>query len=559
VVTKLLETNDNCKMNMNKIIIGALFCGLGASAFAAERPNFLLIMTDDMGVGQFAPMADQLAESDFDPKFSSFVQRLKKGDAYSGAEALEAARKAMPTMARLADDGLVFNRAFASSALCNPSRVGLASAMHPNRFGIYRNKDITDAPRALPPENILLPHLKKAGYATAHIGKWHLGKLDEELGDRIRKAHQEQNEKSERRMLDEAGYFGSVPADLHPLNNGFDYYYGYNFHQSVFYNAWNVWDGFEHAGKQTGYNTETFTQKAIDFIDTATEQGKPFFINLHVHAVHGPLFPNPPTKYMEPFTDAPELLKNFYGHLYAVDEGIRRIVEKLEADGQLDNTVIVFTSDNGASVSRDNTLPGNAPHRGQKGQYTLGGVRVPLVVYWPDRIKTGRKTDELASLLDLMPTAMDAAGVQIPDGLDGRSLLPLIDGAEQGPHDHLIWFGLHSRFWGFEAETVHNRRYLPLMTSKDPGAWLVVTDDWALRFTGEIEPHHYSDMPMGGPATFELYSMKDDPGERTNLATKKQKVVDQLRLHAVHYSLELPQPNYWEKAKWMELIYSVQP
>ena len=544
------------------MIVPALLCAQPSVGGASRSPNFLFIMTDDMGVGQFAPMADELAESDFDPKFVDFVKRLKTGDAYSGAEALEAARKAMPTMGRLADEGLVFNRAFASSSLCNPSRVGTASAMHPNRFGIYRNKDITDAPRALPPERILMPYLKKAGYATAHIGKWHLGKLDDELGDPIRKAYAENkdpNKKSEHQMLEEAGYFGSVPADLHPLNNGFDYYYGYNFHQSPFYGAWNVWEGFKPAGKQEGYNTETFTQKAIDFIGTAKEQGKPFFINLHVHAVHGPLFPNPPTKYMEPFADAPELLKNFYGHLYAVDEGIRRIVEKLEADGQLDNTVIVFTSDNGASVSRDSTLPGNAPHRGQKGQYTLGGIRVPLVVYWPKHIKQGCRTDELASLLDLMPTAMDAAGVAVPEGLDGRSLLPLIDGAKKGPHDQLIWFGLQSRFWGFEAETVKHRRYLPLMTSKEPGAWIVVTDDWALRFTGEIEPYQYSDMPQGGPSIFELYSMKDDPGERHNMAALHPKIVDQLRLHAVRRSLELPPPNYWEKAKWMELMYSVSP
>lgn len=545
-------------MTKTKLIVGGLL--IAGCIQAAEKPNFIIIMADDMGVGQFTPMVGELAENDFDPKFVSYVKRLKQGDTYSGAEALEAARKAMPTMSRLADNGLVFNRAFAASALCNPSRVGLASGMHPNRFGIYRNKDITDAPRALPPEKILMPYLKKAGYATAHIGKWHLGKLDDELGDRVRKEFKEHpGGKTERQMLDEAGYFGSVPADLHPLNNGFDVYYGYNYHQSPFYDAWNVWDGFKPAGQQKGYNTETFTQKAIDFIDTATEQGKPFFVNLHVHAVHGPLFPNPPARYMEPFAGAPELLKNFYGHLYALDEGIRRIVENLEAKGQLDNTLIVFAADNGASVSRESTLPGNAPHRGQKGQYTLGGVCIPMVFYWPGHIKTGRKTDELASLLDLMPTALDAAGVAVPEGLDGRSLLPLIDGAKKGPHDHLIWFGLHSRFWGFEAETVHNRRFLPLMTSKDPGAWLVVTDDWALRFTGEIEPHHYSDMPMGGPATFELYSMNNDPGERNNLADTHRKQVDELRRLAYRYSLELPPPNYWERAKWMELIYSVQP
>jgi uncharacterized sulfatase len=535
---------------------------LGHAASAGERPNFLFILTDDFGVGQFAPLADDLAESDFDPRFVAFVNRLDEGDAYSGVEALEAARKAMPTLSRLADDGLVFTRGFAPSPLCNPSRIGIASAMHPNRFGVYRNKDITDAPRALPPERILMPRFKEAGYATAHIGKWHLGKLDEELAGRIREAFRQGRGapgKSEGQMMEEAGYRGSVPPELHPLNNGFDYYYGYNFHQSRFYNDWNVWENFKPAGKQTGYNTETFTQKAIDFIDSAIGRGKPFFVNLHVHAVHGPLYPNPPPHYMEPFKDAPEKLKNFYGHLFAVDEGVRRIVEKLDEDGELDNTVIIFSSDNGAAVSADNTLPGNAPHRGQKGSYALGGIRVPFVVSWPERIQAGRRTAELASLLDVMPTAMEAAGIDVPAGLDGRSLLPLIDGAKKGPHDELIWFGLHSRCWGFERETSRYHKYLPLMTSKEPGAWVVVTDDWVLRFVAAVEPHHYLDMPEGGPAVFELFSMTDDPRERKDLSAEYPEVVDRLRLKAVRRSLELPPPNYWAKEKWMELIYSVQP
>lgn len=538
--------------------------GLCAAAVAAERPNFLLIMTDDMGVGQFAPMAEELAESDFDPKFVDYVRGLKNGKSYSGAAALEAARLAMPTISTLAEHGLVFERGFSSSSLCNPSRVGLASAMHPNRFGIYRNNDVVGVDEiVLPPERILMPHFQQAGYATAHIGKWHLSGHDKKMEAQLLKEYSKYkgNKKQLKRLMEKEGFTGSVPEELNPLNNGFDYYYGYNYHQSRFFDAYNVWEGFEHAGRQTAYNTETFTGKALDFIDVAEKQHKPFFINLHLHAMHGPLLPPPPEKYMKPFADAPERLKNFYGHLYAVDEGIRLLVEKLKATGQLRNTVIIFTSDNGASVSDMSTLPGNAPHRGQKGQYTLGGVRVPLMIYWPERIRKGRRTQELASLLDLMPTAMDAAGITIPDGLDGRSLLPLIDGAAKGPHDQLVWFGLHSRLWGFEKFMTYysGNSQQGQLKSREPGACLVVSDDWALRFTGELEPQVYTDFPDGKAAGVELYSMKNDLGEKNNVASQYPEVVEQLKAVAARRGRELPPPNAWEKSRWEEMLHGVQP
>lgn len=556
--------------NANKL--AALACGMMVPmAFSAGkqtdvRPNILFILADDLGVGQFAPLASALNEENFDPKFADYVRRLPADVSYSGADALQAVRQSMPTLSRLAEGGVVFTRAYSSSSLCNPSRVGIATAMHPNRFGIYQNWDVTGddgttkIEQPFPPERILMPAFQKAGYATGHIGKWHLSGLDEELLNGVQSRYRQNKDPNKgalTKYLNEAGYFGSMPAAMHPLNNGFDYYYGYNYHQSEWYNAMNVWDGFKPVGKQAGYNTDVFTQKAIDFIGSAKDQGKPFFLNLHVHAVHGPLVPNPPAKYMEPFKEMPGLLKNFYGHLFALDENIRRIVETLRQNGQLANTIIVFASDNGGAVSHDSTLPGNAPHRGQKGQYTLGGVRVPLVVSWPEKIRQGRRTGELATLLDIMPTAMDAAGIAVPEGLDGRSLLPLIGGGEKGPHDQLVWFGLHSRYWGFEVATAVSKN-MPEITRDEPGAWVVVKDDWVLRFTGAIVPGKYRDVMQGAPSALELYSIDKDPGEKNNLAAKYPEVVGQLRKEAGKWANGIQPPNCWMKSKWDELVAGAQ-
>lgn len=542
---------------------GALASALAASALAAGKPNILVIMMDDFGVGQFAPLAQGLTTGSFDPAFVEYVAGIKDGT-YPGDLALAVARQAMPTMDRLAANGLLFTRAFSSSALCAPSRCGLATAIEPNRLGIYENADVNVAPGALPPDRILAPRFRAAGYATGHVGKWHLGPLDEAVARAVIEKHGlppgtnvNKLKKSEAvyREIEAAGYYGSVPAALHPLNNGFDYYYGYNYHQSKFYGDSNVWDGFAPAGRQEGYNTETFTEKALAFIDSAAATKKPFFLNLNYHAVHGPLFPNPPERYMERFAGAPELLKNFYGHVFAVDEGIRRIVEALAAKGMLANTIIVFTADNGGSVQRESPLPGNAPHRGHKGQYTQGGIRVPLVIHWPDRIRQGRTTDALVWLLDILPTAMDSAGIEAPGGLDGKSLLPLIDGAPKGPHENLAWCGLESRSWGFLRELGDN---LEGRRSREPGSWTVVTDDWLLRFTGTVEEKLYNDFPDGRAPQLELYDMRRDPGEARNVVGEHPETVAALKAIAAKRMAQLPPPAHWSRKNWTELKTSLE-
>jgi uncharacterized sulfatase len=545
-----------------ELLAGLMMVGSTACAAEVSRPNFIFIMMDDFGAGQFAPEVQRLSADSFDPAFVRYVAAMKD-QRYSNEEALKAAQTAMPTMSRLAKDGILFSRAFASSALCAPSRSGFATGIHQNRFGVYENADVNDS-KGVPPELILARRFQAAGYATGHIGKWHLGPLNDEVARAVLAKHGLPADTNMNKLdkkgpvyqeIDEAGYFGSVPDIWHPLKNGFDYYYGYNYHQSKFYNDHNVWENFAPAGCQSGYNTETFTGKAISFIDSAIQSGKPFFINVNFHAVHGPLFPNPPEQYMAPFADAPALLKNFYGHVFAVDEGVRKIIEDLKAKGVLENTCIVFTSDNGAAAERANPLPGNAPHRGHKGMYTQGGIRVPMVIYWPARISQGRRTEAMVSLLDILPTAMDAAGIQAPDGLDGKSLLPLIDGKTDRIHDQLVWFGLESCSWGFTKERSligENVR------NCEPGSWTVLTDSWLLRFTGTLAEGLYKDQPAGIPAHYELYDVRTDPGEKQNVFDQHPETAATLKAVAAKQTSGLPPPVKWSRPRWDELKTSLE-
>lgn len=547
---------------LNIILVGIVLTlsNVVSAQESQDRPNVLVVLLDDLGVGQFAPLLGSLSESDMDPDFVEFTSGLKYGN-YTVEEALSAAQKSMPTMQRLSEEGLSFTRAFSASPLCGPARCGLATAIHPNRFGIYQNDDIHVGDGVLPPEKLLAPRFKEAGYATAHFGKWHLGPLDKSLAAPVLEKHGlpkgtnvyslKKNHPAVYKELKEMGFFGSVPAALNPLNNGFEAYYGYNYHESPFYEAWNVWDGFEYAGQQEGYNTEVFAGKAIDFMETARSQGKPFFINLHLHATHGPMFPNPPAEYLQDFKDNTPIIKNYYSHIFAVDEAMRRITEDLREHGELENTLIVFTSDNGAAVMTESPLPGNAPHRGQKAQYVQGGIRVPLVISWPARIREGRVSSELASLLDIMPTALDAAGLSVPEDLDGKSLVPLLEGESKGPHEYLAWFGFESRGWGFLKET--GFRHLP-NGALEPGSWTVVTDDWVLRFIGEIPSNLYRDYPDGKSSGLALYSVKRDLLEQDNVAEQHPETVSILSGFAGEHGLKVAPPQTWNRNKWQELL-----
>jgi len=548
------------------LLATGLLLAAGAPATAEEpaRPNLLFIMLDDYGVGQFAPMAAKLTPADLDPEFVRHVETNPQIQ-YPVDRALEAAAISMPVIDKLAGQGLVFTRAYAASALCSPSRAGLVTGCHPNRFGFYENTDVTHSDRLLEADDFLAWRLQAAGYATAQIGKWHIGPLDttlaatvfEKIGLPADTNPGSVDKKSEAyRALEEAGYFGSITEPLNPLNTGFDYYYGYNYHESRFYDAWNVWENFRPAGLQKEYNTDTFTDKAAGFIRSALAARKPFFVSINYHAVHGPLLPSAPEHYMEHLADFPPLLRNFFGHVRAVDANVGKLIDLLRETDALDNTIIVFTSDNGAAASRESTLPANAPSRGHKGQYVSGGMRVPLLISWPAGLKKTGTTDALVSLLDTMPTFLDAAGVALSGGLDGKSLLPLLRGQEDRVHDHLVFMGLESSTWGFQRE----RSALPkfeAMRLQEPGSWAVITDRHLLRFTGTLPPGLYADHPDGLPARTELYDLPADPGEKNSLAESNPETVKELRAVMAAHAQHLPPPNRWNRKKWTELMESL--
>jgi uncharacterized sulfatase len=538
----------------------------GAASYASQ-PNVIFVMLDDFGYSQLETYSKGLTIDDLDP---ALIEHVAQRGEYTPEQAFEAVRKASPTLSRLANEGARFNNAYASSNLCAPARLSVATGVLQNRWGVYRNID-TEA-HGLKANSHLAEQLHALGYSTAHIGKWHVGSRNYEMVPNYLKAagvedpetvkvndswnatyYKNKNHQHVSKKLKVEGFEGSVAPKDHPLNNGFDYYFGYNQWESPFYNATNVWRNFEHAGLIKDYNTDVFTAEALNFIENSLDAAKPFYVQLHYHTVHSPLKPKAPDDYQKPFDSGARILDNFYAHVYAVDQNVQRLLNYLEERGEADNTIVVFTSDNGGSVGNLSCLPGNAPYRGHKGMLLLGGFRVPLFFHWPRGIKKPQQLSQLVSTMDIIPTLIAAAGGKVPTDIDGKSLLPQVTtGSTEPVRDYFAVGGIHARVWGFHGASsffTHN-----VSREKAPAGYIVADNRYILRYVGPIIPDLYKDAVEGLSESFEIYDYINDPMEQNNLIHQLPEKADQLKAIWKKESASFPEPVKWDFSKWKMMM-----
>lgn len=513
---------------------GCSVSSLQSAPTPVKRPNILLVIMDDFGVGQFAPAVQKLSVEQMDPALLGFVRQQKK--TYTPEQALDFAKRAMPTLLELSRAGATFRNAFAPSNVCAPARAGILTARLPNRHGMYENDDTETTGFA--PGTMLAPLLQKAGYATGSIGKWHVGPRDAALANG---------------EYAKTAYLGSVKESHHPLNNGFDSWFGYNHWVSPFYNAENIWNNHEYAGKQPRYNTELFADKALAFIQQAREKQKPFFLHLAFQAVHNPLNPKAPDEYFNKFPSDNFDLSNFYAHVNAVDTAIGRIRTALGPEW--DNTLLLFCGDNGAPVDVSNPLPGNAPYTGQKGMFREGGIRVPLLIHWPAKWRGGAQDrTELVSTMDLMPTALEAAGLAVPKDLDGRSLVGLLSGTQTKVHDHLLWAGIHARYWGFLHTTIIGGVNSIERRNESPAAGVITDGRYLLRYVTATPAGLFTEVQDGAPSRWEMYDLREDPQEAHNIIGQLPQVAAQLQKAFYAQARHWPPPTHWRQDRWRELM-----
>jgi len=404
----------------------AAFCAFVTAATAAP-PNIIIFYADDLGWGE---LGCQGHTTDIPT----------------------------PHIDSLAKNGLRFTQGYVAATYCSPSRAGLLTGRYPTRFGHEFNSTANVTGLRLD-QTTLATRLKSLGYATAAVGKWHLG---------------------------------SGP-DYRPTKRGFDEFYG-TLNNTPFFHPTNFVDSrlsedIRKITDPTFYTTDAYAERAVDWLEK--NKTKPCFLYLPFNAVHAPLEASP--KYLDRFaaiTDPKR--KAFAGMLSAMDDAVGRVLAKIRALGQEENTLIFFISDNGGPTQ--STTSKNGGLRGFKMTTFEGGPRVPFLAQWKGKIPAGKTYDLPVLNLDVLPTAVIAAGGKTEPSwqLDGVNLLPYLTGTQTArPHPTLYW------------------RYGP---------------QWAVRH-GDLKLV----VSKGGSGSPELYDLATDRGETQDLAAAQPAKVKELQ------------------------------
>lgn len=438
---------------------------LGTAALAAtipglahtprRKPNFLFIMADDLGYADL----------------SCYGRREYR----------------TPVLDSLAAQGMMFTHGYANSAVCSATRVGLITGRYQYRTPAGLEEPLQNPDLGLDPAHPTLPSLlRKNGYHTALIGKWHMGQLPR---------------------------FG-------PLKSGYDEFWGnrgggvdYFTHEIAGQD--DLWDGDVRI-EEVGYYTDLLAERSIEFLDDRSQEpGKPWLLSLHFTAPHWPWEANDPLGRREserldqlPATDDLNIvhfdggtMETYAGMVTSLDANIGRVLERLRQLGMEQDTVVVFTSDNGGE-----RFSYSWPFTGMKTELLEGGIRVPLIVKWPALVAPGSISEQPALSMDFMPTFLAAAGAE-PDPaypLDGVDLRPALAGRTLPDRD-LFW-----RFWSKDQKAVRRGRYKYL----------------------KIGPNEF------------LFDIIADPQERGNLKNRKPELFAQLKAaHDAWNSKMLHDPN----------------
>ena len=365
---------------LSAVGVGAAAVSTGALAAPAKRPNIIYIMADDMGYGDLG----------------SYGQKMIK----------------TPMLDKMAAEGTRYTDVYTGSCICAPTRCTLMTGLHSGHCTRRNNKSRVAKPALVPlnaTDVTVASVLKKAGYTTGGIGKWGLGN---------------------------PGTTGT------PDQHGFDLFYGYldQVHAHNYYTDYLMRNtkreelpGNKGKGRKT-YAHDLFEVETLKFI--REHKDEPFFLYLPYTIPHG--------KHEVP-SDAPysdekwsKTSKNYAAMITRMDAGIGQMFDLLKELNLDNNTIVFFTSDNGAT-STTKPFNGGAGLKGLKGSLYEGGIRTPMLARWPGKVPAGAVSDFAWWHLDFFPTACDLAGAQAPKNLDGMSVVPTLLGKKQEPHEALYW------------------------------------------------------------------------------------------------------------------------
>ena len=406
-----------------QLMAGCLAAPLARAAARAPRPNVVFIVSDDQGYGDIS--------------------------CYEHPKEVRT-----PNMDRMAQRGVRFEQGYANAYVCAPSRAAIMTGTYQQRCGFYT---ASDSRVGLPLSQVTMANvLKKEGYRTCALGKWHLG----------------------------------IEPAYHPMKRGFDEYYGFLGHGAHdYYDLKRTGETYNSILRnyepidETGYLTDNLGREAVSFIGRNSD--KPFFLYLAFNAVHVPM--QAPEELIRKYDTGDPKRNTLMGMLEAEDNAIGKVLGELKQRKLEQNTILVFVSDNGGARANSSN---NGPLRDYKQSVYEGGIRVPFVISWPGHLRESSVCREPVMFMDIMPTVAAAVGAPVPQGLEGKNMLPVLTGKASGPlHEALFWDGAEQK------------------TAVRSGRWKLVNN----------------------PGKTELFDLESDVGEKTDLAAQKPEIVAQLR------------------------------
>lgn len=438
----------------------AALLALTAALSGAERPNIVIFLADDLGHGDLGCQGHP---------------RIKT-----------------PNLDAFARQGVRLTRCYSASAVCSPSRSAILTGRTPHRNGVY-TWIAEGAEVHLRTSEITLPGLlRKAGYSTAHAGKWHLN-----------------------------GKFNS-PEQPQPGDHGYDHWFATQNNAAPNHkNPVNFVRNGTPVGRLEGFSAPLVAQEAIRWLDTGRDKSKPFFLAVWTHEPHLPIESDP--RFQEGYGDLGEDFRQHHGNVTQMDHAFGMLMRALDDRKLAEGTAVFFTADNGpeGDGTKGRTRGSTGGLRGRKRSMYEGGIRVPGLVRWPGKIPPASVCDTPVVGSDLFPTVLGMCGVKPPADrvIDGTDAL----GALAGRPGEL-------------------KRAVPLY-------WRLDMAPPREKVSMAMRDGDYKVLASRDLATVELYNLRSDPGETANLAGKEPERLKGMRdrLSALNEKIEAEGPDWWKR------------
>lgn len=442
-----------------RIVAVSLFCFLLTNAvLAAEssRPNIVLVLADDLGYGDLGCY---------------------------GAKDVQT-----PHLDRFAAESLKLTSCYAGNANCSPSRTALMTGRTPTRVGV-RNWIPQDSPVHVRRSEITIAMLlKNAGYATCHVGKWHM-----------------------------CGEFNQ-PTQPQPGNQGFQHWFAtQNNALPNHRNPDNFVRNGRPVGKLKGYSSQLVVDEAIQWLGTGRDKGKPFFLYVCFHEPHEPIASD--SQYTKLYPSDDPSYSAHHGNITQMDDNFGRLMRTLDQQGLRENTLVLFTSDNGPAITAQHPHGSAGPLRDKKGSLYEGGIREPGLLRWPGHTQPGSVSDEPICGVDFLPTVCAITGIEPPRDrvLDGASILPILAGQPVTRTTPL--------YWHFNRAAGENKVAMRV------GDWklLATLDKNPAPRGNDVTEQEERDFKDAKLEKFSLYNLREDIGETRELSAREPEKLAELK------------------------------